>query len=782
MADVYTKLVWDEETGKKECPNGVSWSGQKRHGDNTKGVRTGNGIVVLDIDTKDFTQLSKDMQKLLKKLTPTIETARGYHYYFRYADSKRFTNKAGYSKFVDVRSDGGIIFNQYNGDSEHISYTKVGDIIAKMPEKLETQLFADMTTSNKASAKREQWSEIEKGAVHDGIIRYMAKDKSRGLSYEEILQSANAYVVSFLGGKTREYTLMIDRLDWVVENVIPEEEEELEGTDLTADGDFLEVREACDDSRAEFFELLDKTAFERGGYGVSTVLTNILASEMLVEKKIQIKDYAKANGVAVSDVEGDLVLISQKIEAFEKLYERWLIDGEAALEFAKISNTQDYRFKNLRKYEENHHLVNHGGKPLLVSRSKDDFGNMSIGMNPIATDKVIWADRQCIGKRDSGIEKVDTVDAFVYGYEDDDGYINACDRYYGMEFAPNKKLAVAYNLFTGFKQKAVEGKIGKFKKTMTAIYGEKEYSLMMDWFADMYQNPNRKCTFALIIRGAKGTGKNTFEKALGQNLLSNENYFRTANTKHLFGSFNRALASNLLIVGQEVVWGGSHAHDSTLKDMVTENTRVVEMKGVDSFTLSNFSRLYFTSNADWVIPASIDERRYYVVEPHAGVLTKNGWTKFYKWLEKSSTKEALMYEMLHRDLSNFDNINCPDSVGLGSQKRESFYGVDAFVAEAIENGHFGRESKSMAVVWYDPNNSEKIVVATEFPLQLLFNSFSQHNKNGKITLNTFSRSLTKLGLVKSRKTQGIFYEMGDREALAKNFLEKTGVKLTLLNL
>ena len=49
------------------------------------------------------------------------------------------------------------------------------------------------------------------------------------------------------------------------------------------------------------------------------------------------------------------------------------------------------------------------------------------------------------------------------------------------------------------------------------------------------------------------TGKNTFEEVLGRGLLNNENYFRTASTQQLFGRFNKAMASNLLTVGQEIV-------------------------------------------------------------------------------------------------------------------------------------------------------------------------------------------------------------------------------------
>lgn len=793
--DIYAKVVVNDETGKKEFPNGVSWSGKKRHGDNLKGIRTGNGLVVVDVDTKDFTKLTKKMRKVLESLKPTVTTARGYHYYFSYKNSKQFTNKANYSKHIDVRSDGGIIFNQYSGSDDRVSYESTG-VVIKMPKDLEKQLFKDMSTSRKSVKNRDRWSEIESGAIHDGILNYMVKDKTEGKSYEEILNSATQYVNKYLKKEPREYNLMVERLDWVTNNIEKMKSDLNDDDDGGLDSEDVgtsnnhSIKEDDVDSRLEFYNSLKENQFEKGGYEdeVDKSLLKIINAKDAIQTNVNLKSYASSVGVAVTVVQETVDLVKSKVKAFEELYNKWLVDGQDAIDFAEESKTQDFRFRNLKQYEKNHALVHHGGKALIVSEVYDDNGNLSINLSPISTEKVIWSDRPCFSKLELATGEVETkelctVDTFVFGASDEDGNIKPCHRYTGLEFEPKKKLKVAYNTFKGFKQKSVEGDISYFKKTMSKIYGKDAYELMMDWFADMYQNPQRKCTFALVVKGLKGTGKNTFESALGQNLLATENYFRTSSKRHLFGNFNSALLANLLIVGQEVVWGGNHEHDSALKEMITENTRVVEMKGIDSFTVNNLSRLYITSNAEWVIPATKDERRFYVVETNNGVMSKTDWKKFHKWLNKASTKEALMYEMLNRDISTFDNIGCPVTDQLASQKRESFYGVDAFMAEAIENGHFGREHRDSPVLVYDNNNSDGVIVKDEFSLSSLYNSFqyTPHFHN-KISLNKFSRDLSKLGLEKVRKTKGVFFSIPCRETLNKKFHKSTGVKLNLLNL
>ena len=92
---------------------------------NSIAMRTGNGLVVIDIDTKDLTLLEPHMQDQVKKwlsdkATFTVETTHGYHFYFN-SDDKSYGNAVRISNYIDIRGNGGCVFC-YTEDKDS-SYT-----------------------------------------------------------------------------------------------------------------------------------------------------------------------------------------------------------------------------------------------------------------------------------------------------------------------------------------------------------------------------------------------------------------------------------------------------------------------------------------------------------------------------------------------------------------------------------------------------------------------------------------------------------------------------------
>ncbi len=88
-------------------------------------LRTGNGLVVIDIDTKDLTLLEPYMKELVSKwlqdkATFTVETTNGYHFYFDSGD-KSYGNAVRISNYVDIRGDGGCVF--FYTEDKDSSYT-----------------------------------------------------------------------------------------------------------------------------------------------------------------------------------------------------------------------------------------------------------------------------------------------------------------------------------------------------------------------------------------------------------------------------------------------------------------------------------------------------------------------------------------------------------------------------------------------------------------------------------------------------------------------------------
>jgi len=223
---VYCKLGWDAEHGKKKVFFGGKWGNMEKREANALAYKTGNGLVVVDVDTQDLDAIDKRVGGLLKKLTPTVTTKRGYHYYFEHKNSADFINDSAYTELVDVRSDGGVIFAQYLGKSDFISYKRTGKVYDKIPKKLLSILLELRELRVRTKKKRDRWSEAPKGDIHSATLSYAGKDFHSGLSFDEVMLRGIEYVENYLGGTAREMKLMSKRIKdaytYYVENKLNE--------------------------------------------------------------------------------------------------------------------------------------------------------------------------------------------------------------------------------------------------------------------------------------------------------------------------------------------------------------------------------------------------------------------------------------------------------------------------------------------------------------------------------------------------------------------------------
>jgi hypothetical protein len=74
------------------------------------------------------------------------------------------------------------------------------------------------------------------------------------------------------------------------------------------------------------------------------------------------------------------------------------------------------------------------------------------------------------------------------------------------------------------------------------------------------------------------------------------------------------------------------------------------------------------SNADWVVPATADERRFFVLDVSEGRRGDRGyWDKLYRAINGAELP-AFLDHLLQLDLSNFDHRNPPHTVALNEQK------------------------------------------------------------------------------------------------------------------
>lgn len=246
-------------------------------------------------------------------------------------------------------------------------------------------------------------------------------------------------------------------------------------------------------------------------------------------------------------------------------------------------------------------------------------------------------------------------------------------QYRAVVFEPGLDVDGVYNLWRGF---AVEPKPGdKHRRFLDHVRDHvcggnvEHYDYLLSWMARAVQQPATQGEVAIVLRGKKGSGKSTLARTFGA--LFGRHYWAVSNAHHIVGNFNGHLRDCVVLFGDEAFWAGDRKHESILKALITEDTIVVEKKGVDSEIAPNYIHLMMASNAEWVIPASQDERRYLVLDVHATKLQDKAYFGALNDDLAAGGLCNLLHELATRDITEFDHRTAPRTDALQDQKIHS---------------------------------------------------------------------------------------------------------------
>lgn len=253
-------------------------------------------------------------------------------------------------------------------------------------------------------------------------------------------------------------------------------------------------------------------------------------------------------------------------------------------------------------------------------------------------------------------------------------------RYLGMVFEPQRAIDPRYyNLWKGFPVEPQLYETATYEeqrsfdlwkehvKENVCNGDDEQFRWLMAWCADLIQRPWRKPLASVVLKGDKGVGKNIFAEALGELLAPHS--MLIDDPRFLNSHFNSHMESLKLLIVDEASWGGDKGHEGHLKGLITGKKHTIERKGKEPYSLKNILALIFMSNSNWVVPASFDERRFYVTDVGSG--RKQDRKFFGKIVDRSGSMIGigiLMNYLLTYDMEGFDTDVAPNSEGLLGQK------------------------------------------------------------------------------------------------------------------
>jgi len=170
------------------------------------------------------------------------------------------------------------------------------------------------------------------------------------------------------------------------------------------------------------------------------------------------------------------------------------------------------------------------------------------------------------------------------------------------------------------------GAFGTFLET--AIPGELERNVLLDWLAWSLQNEAQKPDWAIFLFSEeKGTGKSTIMK-VAERLFGLDNTAKENGLDKLLGQFANEPLSKKLITVEEVKVTSYSAQGNALKELITGRHTTVDIKYKPQQTLELKCCFILTSNHKplWLEGG---ERRYYIIEmSHDGHNQGSGYEAF----------------------------------------------------------------------------------------------------------------------------------------------------------
>lgn len=263
----------------------------------------------------------------------------------------------------------------------------------------------------------------------------------------------------------------------------------------------------------------------------------------------------------------------------------------------------------------------------------------------------------------------------------------------GLTFAPDMEILDRYNLWRGWSHEATEGDVKPWLDFVTKVIAdgnEAHANYIIAWAAQIIQKPMTKVGVGLVLRGRKGTGKTKFGELLGG--LFKAHHKIVSRSEHVTGNFNRHLEDTLLLQADEAYWAGAKASEGALKDLLTNPEITIERKGVDAYTAPNYTRVLFTSNEDYVVPASLDERRFAVFDVSTCHQQDSRYFAALDSWYHAGGASALLHYLRNFNQSNINLRLVPQTDALTDQKLEALDNVNQWLFNCLMNGEL-RENR-----------------------------------------------------------------------------------------
>jgi len=257
-----------------------------------------------------------------------------------------------------------------------------------------------------------------------------------------------------------------------------------------------------------------------------------------------------------------------------------------------------------------------------------------------------------------------------------------------ITFSPLPQPATTINYWVGPTAKPNPGNCDIIKAFLLNIIcscSSVVFTYLFLFLSHMLQRPEEKPGIIIVLLGGQGTGKGTFFRIL--RAIWGRTALQVADIQEVIGHFNAVLERNYVICMDEALFSGDKKALDRLKSLVTEPTCRVEQKYQPARTIDSCHRFFAASNHIHFAHVEQDDRRFVFLRVSDDA---KGNHQFFSQLSNAiddpAVIDALVYELMNLDLSQFNVRQKPQTNEQVLQKLRSLEGFSRFWYEVLTAG------------------------------------------------------------------------------------------------
>jgi hypothetical protein len=154
---------------------------------------------------------------------------------------------------------------------------------------------------------------------------------------------------------------------------------------------------------------------------------------------------------------------------------------------------------------------------------------------------------------------------------------------------------------------------------------------LVQWLAQIIQDPFNNSLMAVILSGGKGCGKDTLGDFLSEWVIGKAYSQNYDSTEQYWDKYDCGRMNKLFIKIEEAKGSLNVAHADAMKTRITSHNAIFNPKGGKAIDCANYNRSFMTTNEGNPVEMTEDQRRYMVVSCGRSLVGKTEyWSAFRK--------------------------------------------------------------------------------------------------------------------------------------------------------